>query len=395
MQKTEVVTAEDWSAKLWLVGCCAFISMASMRICDAMLPALAQEFGTTPGQAAQAISAFALAYGLLQLFYGPLGDRYGKVKVIGLATLACTVGNALAAASPSLEWLVVSRALSGAAAAGIVPLTMAWIGDSVSYEDRQGVLAQLLGATVFGMICGQGAGGLLAEALGWRSAFAVLAVIFLASGGLLTSRGNGEARVKQGCRVGVLYGIRSVVGSRWPKIVLLVTAMEGALAFSALAFIPSDLHLRFGLSMPAAGGLVALYGVGGLVYSRMARRMLRRWGEPGLARIGGIGTAVAFATMAIAPSWYFVPPACLLAGFGFYALHNTLQTNATQMAPWARGTAVSLFACTLFLGQSVGILGAAWVVDRLAAPAVFSVSAAGLLVLGLLFAVLIKQRGHS
>jgi len=87
MHKAEVVSAEDWSAKLWLVGCCAFIGMASMRICDAMLPALAQEFGTTTGRAAQAISAFALAYGLLQLFYGPLGDRYGKVKVIGLATL--------------------------------------------------------------------------------------------------------------------------------------------------------------------------------------------------------------------------------------------------------------------------------------------------------------------
>lgn len=395
MQKAQIVSAEDWSTNIWLVGFCAFASMASMRICDAMLPALAQEFGTTPGHAAQAISAFALAYGLMQLFYGPLGDRYGKVKVIGLATLACTVGNALAAASTSLEWLVVSRALSGAAAAGIVPLTMAWIGDSVSYEDRQGVLAQLLGATVFGMICGQWAGGLLAEAFGWRSAFAMLVVIFLATGGLLASRGNGEARLKQSCRVGLLYGIRSVLGSRWPKIVLSVTAIEGGLAFSALAFIPSDLHLRFGLSMPIAGGVVALYGVGGLVYSRTARQMLRLWGEPGLARIGAIGAAVAFATMAIAPSWYFIPPACLLAGFGFYALHNTLQTNATQMAPWARGTAVSLFACSLFLGQSVGIVGAAWVVDRFAAPTVFAVSAAGLLVLGLLFAVLIKHRGHS
>ena len=48
---------------------------------------------------------------------------------------------------------------------------MAWIGDSVAYEERQEVLAQLLGATVFGMICGQWAGGLLADLFGWRSAF--------------------------------------------------------------------------------------------------------------------------------------------------------------------------------------------------------------------------------
>ena len=395
MQKSEAVSSEDWSAKLWLVGCCAFASMASMRVCDAMLPALAQEFVTTPGQAARTISAFALAYGVLQLFYGPLGDRYGKVKVIGFATLACTVGNALAAASPSLQWLVVSRALSGVAAAGIIPLAMAWIGDSVSYEERQAVLAQLLGATVFGMISGQWAGGLASDIFGWRTAFAGLALIFLVSSMLLVSRGNTDPGFNAGARAGLLQGIKSVVGSTWSKVVLLVTAIEGALAFSALAFIPSDLHLRFGLSMPVAGGLVALYGIGGLAYTRSARRMLRRWGEPGLARIGGIGTAMAFATIAVAPSWYFVPPACLLAGFAFYALHGTLQTNATQMAPAVRGSAVSLFVCCLFLGQSVGILGAAWVVDRFAAPAVFLVSGAGLLGLGLLFAVLIQRRVHS
>lgn len=394
MRKSELVACSDWSAKLWLVGCCAFTSMASMRVCDAMLPAIAREFGVAAGQAAQAISAFALAYGVLQLFYGPLGDRFGKVRIIGLATLACTAGSALAAASPSLEWLVASRALSGAAAAGIIPLAMAWMGDSVAYEDRQAVLAQLLGATVFGMVAGQWAGGLLAEAFGWRTAFCGLAAIFLVSGALLVGRAMSEPRVKLCRPVGLLLGIRSVVGSRWPRVVLLVTAIEGALAFSAVAFIPSDLHLRFGLSMPMAGGCIALYGIGGLVYSRTARRMVRRWGEPGLARLGGIGTAIAFGTMAIAPDWYFAPPACFLAGFGFYALHNTLQTNATQMAPWARGAAVSLFACSLFLGQSLGVAGAAWLVDHHTAPAVFSVSALGLMVLGLSFSMLLNRRGH-
>ena len=97
MLRSDLTASRKWSDNLWLVGCCAFTSMASMRICDAMLPALATQFGATPGQSAQAISAFALAYGILQLFYGPLGDRYGKVKVIGCATLACTVGSGVAA----------------------------------------------------------------------------------------------------------------------------------------------------------------------------------------------------------------------------------------------------------------------------------------------------------
>jgi len=95
--------------------------------------------------------------------------------------------------------------------------------------------------------------------------------------------------------------------------------------------------------------------------------------------------------IAFAPSWPYALPACVVAGFGFYALHNTLQTNATQMAPAARGTAVSLFACVLFLGQSVGILMAAWVVDRLSSSIVFATAALGLFLLGGAFAFLVGR----
>lgn len=377
-----------------LLGICAFASMASMRVCDAMLPSLAAEFSTTTGQAARTISGFALAYGVLQLFYGPLGDRHGKVRVVGFATLACTIGSAASALSPNLDWLLVSRVLSGMAAAGIIPLTMAWIGDSVPYEARQEVLARLLGATVFGMICGQWLGGLISELLGWRSAFAVLALVFLISGAMLARHGRSLAPPTEGDSGSVARRMPDVVARPWARTVLLITFIEGALAFSAIAFIPSHLHATFALTMPVAGAIVALYGIGGLLYSRCARLLLRCFGETGLASFGGACLSLAFATIAIASSWIWALPACLMAGFGFYALHNTLQTHATQMAPAARGTAVSLFACVLFLGQSLGVLLAAWVVDRFSSSMVFASSALGLLLLGSTFAFLVGQHNR-
>ena len=54
---------------------------------------------------------------------------------------------------------------------------------------------------------------------------------------------------------------------------------------------------------------------------------------------------------------------------------NTLQTNATQMAPEARGLAVSLFAFSLFIGQSIGVALAAPIVDQHGAPPVFIAAA--------------------
>lgn len=378
---------------LWLLSGCAFASMVSMRVCDAMLPALGAEFGAGSGPLAQTISAFALAYGLLQLFYGPLGDRYGKARLIAYATLACTLGSLAAALSPSLEWLVASRVLSGMAAAGILPLTMAWIGDHVPYGMRQQVLAQLLGATVMGMICGQWAGGLLSEWLDWRVAFALLVAVFLFAGvGLLQALEPLQLPEKAMAPLGMWGAMRVVLARPWARFMLLAACAEGVLAFGALAFIPWYLHARFDLPMSAAGGLVALYGLGGFLYSRCAPWLLARLDEPGLARLGALCLGMAYATLALAPSWTWAVPACLAAGFGFYALHNTLQVHATQMAPAARGTAVSMFVCVLFVGQSLGIQVSAWIIDRHSPASIFLTAALGLWLLGTGFAEVVKRR---
>ena len=89
--------------------------------------------------------------------------------------------------------------------------------------------------------------------------------------------------------------------------------------------------------------------------------------------------------LAAMPHWSLAPAACLLAGLGFYMLHNTLQTSATQLSPSARGTGVSMFVCALFLGQSSGVVAAAWVISRYSVIAWFAVAAPALLALGAYF----------
>jgi hypothetical protein len=67
---------------------------------------------------------------------------------------------------------------------------------------------------------------------------------------------------------------------------------------------------------------------------------------------------------------------------GFYMLHATLQTQATQMAPSRRGAAVALFACALFFGQSIGVVTVSLAVDLGALAWAFSASAAAVILLG-------------
>jgi predicted MFS family arabinose efflux permease len=73
-------------------------------------------------------------------------------------------------------------------------------------------------------------------------------------------------------------------------------------------------------------------------------------------------------------------------------LHNTLQTNATQMTPEARGTAVGIFSSALYLGQTLGVAINAPVFDRFSAVPVFLISGLGLFALGLWLARRLRQR---
>lgn len=380
-----------------LLSVAAFASSASARLCDPMLPDLAAQFATTPATAAHVVSAFAVAYGLLQVFFGPLGDRVGKYRLVALTTLGCTLGALGAAFATSLDWLVVARLLMGASAAGIIPLAMAWIGDTVAYEQRQATLARFLGGQILGTIGGQFIGGVFTDSVGWRWAFAFLAALYIAVGWLVLheSRANPVAahtkNPEQG-HSGVLAQAAVVFAVPWARVILSVVFVEGMLVFGGLAFVPSYLHERFGLSLSMAGAVMAGFGLGGFSYILFARHFVRRFGEVGLAGGGGLLLAGAWLLLTLAPSWPWALPATWLAGLGFYKLHNTLQTNATQMAPEVRGTAVSLFASSFFLGQSLGVALAALMLARLGSTPLFAALAGLIPLLAALFAWLLA--GH-
>jgi predicted MFS family arabinose efflux permease len=378
-------TPSDERQYLKLLGLAGFASMASMRIGDPMLVVLGQEFQVSTGEASGVVSVFAVVYGLMQLFYGPLGERFGKLRVVSLAVTACALLSAITALSVNLPMLLVMRGFMGAAAAGIIPLSMAWVGDQVPYERRQETLAKLMSATVIGMMSGLWFGGFAADTLGWRSAFVLLAAMFALAAVLLwraRQKSPAPAATQPPSLIASFRLTGQLLGTPRVRLILTVTAAEGALVFGAMAFMPTHLHQQFGLSVVAAGSVMMLYGVGGLLYSQMARRWLAWLGERGLVRSGAALVAVGLLVLAWGSGVWLGMMACLMTGLGFYMLHNTLQVQATQMAPAARGSAVTLFACSLFFGQSTGVLLMAQSVDMGWLSYAFTGAALGVVGLG-------------
>lgn len=309
------------------------------------------------------VSFFAVVYGLSQLIYGPLGDRFGKFRIVVLATLGCSLGSVASALAGSLDALLVGRVLAALCAAAIIPMTMAWIGDTVPYAQRQETLARVGLGTTMGLVSGQLLGGLMADTLGWRWAFALLAGLFTAVGLLLVSDLKKQGSVLKPAATtgptGFAVQTWAMLSNRWPAQVLLTACIEGAAGFGVLAIVASHLHHELGLSLSQAGAVAPLFGLGGMLYMATAKGLIRRLGESGLALTGGAGMACSFALLGLASWWPLTVLASLSAGFWFFMFHNTMQTQATQMAPAARGTAVSLFAAFLFFGQAIGVVAAA------------------------------------
>src|SRR5687767_10546294 len=103
-----------------LLALASFFSGAALRVCDGLIPRLAQDFQLTTGQAGSAVIVFAIAYGLMQLVFGPLADRFGKAQMVTVAIGGCCVLSLASAAAPDFDTLLLARVAWGMAAAGIV-----------------------------------------------------------------------------------------------------------------------------------------------------------------------------------------------------------------------------------------------------------------------------------
>jgi predicted MFS family arabinose efflux permease len=375
-----------------LLSLAAFASALSARVTDPLLPNLAKEFGVSLGDASNVITFFSVAYGISQLLFGPLGDRYGKYLVVAWACIASALTAGLCALAPNFSLLLVARLLGGATAGALIPLSMAWIGDVVPYQQRQPVLARFLIGHILGLSMGAFFGGLAGDALGWSFPFFGIALIFLLIGAvllLLNRRLPVHARMMhkaEGATIPrMIKEFRQVLAKPWARMVLLIVSLEGAFLYGAFAFIASHLHRTFGMSLTASGAMVMLYGFGGLVFAAASGAFVHRLGEIGLSLWGGLFVAGSLFVIGVAPVWWWAIPGCFFAGLGFYMLHNTLQTNATQMAPERRGAGVSAFACCYFLGQSIGVGAAGIIVERAGTGTVIVVGAIGVLAVALIF----------
>lgn len=331
----------------------------AMNVYLPALPLVQAHFGASVPEMNTTVSVALLSFAVGILLYGPLSDRYGRRPVIlgGLGVFG--LGNLLCLAAPTLEVLVLGRAVQSLGSAAGLVVARAMLGDLYAREKMARMLAYLTMVMVLGPTVAPLVGGAVAEAWGWQALFAVLLVANAAVLGvtwrhLPETRAAGERNASTAALLGESFALlrrRAFLG---------FTVQAGVIYATFLAFISTVPYVMVELGRSSteyglwylllAGG----YFVGNWWVTRVATRVgLRRLIVAGTT--GQLAFAVLGLVLVLAGIWHpaaiFLPFAALSLAQGL-ALPN-LNASAVALAPRTAGAASSM------LGFSQQLIGGA------------------------------------
>ncbi|GAA4742053.1 MFS transporter [Amnibacterium soli] len=250
-----------------LVG--PFLANLDFFISNVALPSIARDLGASPAALELIAEGYGVAYALLLVPGGRLGDRFGRRRLFGIGLAAFTITSLLAGVAPTTGLLVAARFLQGAAAAQLAPQVLATVQTVLTGPARARAVSRYAVAGGLSAVAGQLVGGLLIQldllGLGWRAVFLVnvpfgLAALLLLRRTVPETRATGAAGLDPlgivllgVALVGLLVPLTEGPSLGWPvwclvllaavvpAVVLLVVAERRAEARGRLPLLPPSL----------------------------------------------------------------------------------------------------------------------------------------------------------
>ena len=314
------------------------------------LPGLTQDLGASMAQAQRTLSALLLAFGVSQLVWGPVSDRFGRRPVLLAGLLAYVLASVASALSPSMDWLIFWRTLQGVAMGAGVMCARAIVRDL--YEPAQGATAMSKGLSGLGVIACLSAplGGLLTALFNWHAALLALALFGACTLALMAWRFEETLAQKnpQALQWGrMLQTWWQIV--RTPQFVafsaLSVASYGGLFTFLAAS---SFVFIRvLGFSTTQYGLTMFLNSFIYLLGTFACRRLMARWGVRRSVAIAAVFSLVGGSSMAllaqagVVAGWAIMLPMC--AFIFAHGIHQPCgQSGAVAPFPQAAGAASAL-----------------------------------------------------
>jgi EmrB/QacA subfamily drug resistance transporter len=235
---------DNWT--LGIVSVALFMVVLDNLVVSVALPSIKRDLGASIQSLEWTVNAYVLAYAVLLLTGAALGDRFGRRRVFlaGLATF--TAASAGAALAPSTDLLVAARAVQGAGAALVTPLTLTLLAAVFPVERRGIALGVWSGISGAAVAIGPLVGGAVVQGISWHWIFWInvpigMVLLPLASSRLTESRGPYGSLDLPGLALsgagafGIVFGLVRAQSLGWTAPTI-VAALLGGIA-SLVAFV--------------------------------------------------------------------------------------------------------------------------------------------------------------
>jgi DHA1 family bicyclomycin/chloramphenicol resistance-like MFS transporter len=346
-----------WPGRRWTLALLlATLSMIGPFSIDTYIPAfagIAQSLGATPVQMQQTLSAYLLAFALMNLFHGALADSFGRRPVVLVGMTVFALASLGCALSQSVGQLVLFRALQGMSAGAGMVVSRAVIRDMFPPHEAQRVMSQV--TLFFGLAPAIAPiiGGQLFVWLGWPSIFGLLALIGLGLSLLMGARLPETLDPAQRQPFSVAHLMRGYVQLGGSARFMALSVASGVpfngmflYVLSAPVFLGEHMHLAptqfFYLFLMTIGGIMGGAWLSGRLAGRISpHRQVRH----GFQIMGGVGllNVVLNALLPISPWWAL--PILGVYSLGWAMMVPVVTLLVLDQAPERRGMASSLQAC--------------------------------------------------
>ncbi len=367
---------------VYLLGFMGFWVMGDNYAASPILVDIAREFSVEIGTAAMTVTAYMLPFGLFTILFGPLADRFGKVRVITTAALGTAIFSSLAAGAINIYSLAALRAVNGAFAAAILPVTISLIGDVFEEpKSKMNSIGTVMGMYFLGAAAATAIGGGLSFIGSWRIVYLVYGLAELILVVVLYRSLTFEEGTMDKLSFKVAYG-EAVSNFELLRTVALLS-LVGFAVFGSFTYLGNYLVEQTGYNILYVGFILTLFGLAAFTGGRRVGTLKKKLG----AKILMIAGILGFVSLLVVSYWlgiFLVLPALFGFGLAFVILQVTIITTAQQYLPEKRGTVMSLASFNMFVGGAVGIFINRTVLARLGYQGLFTIAGIAILSVGIL-----------
>jgi len=365
---------------LLYLGLMGFFTNGDIYSGAPLIVKIAEDLSITVSSAALSVTAYMLTFGLFTLILGPMGDRYGKSKIMIISSFGTAIFSCLCIFANDIELLIFLRAINGALAAGNMPISMAIVGEKFQGEQLQGAVGKLMGWMLLGGAFATIIGGTISYIASWKGVYLAYGVAELIISFLLLSTLEPSKGTINNLNYFGIYG--RVIGNGKLMSVVLLIIITGFTVFGSFTYTGELVSNHTDLNIISIGFVLAFFGIGGLVGSNVIERIRMKIAN-NVCIVAGILGSISLFQLSSATYYPLISLLLLAIGVMFVFVHSANLIMAQSIIPNMRGTAMALVSFGIFCGSGLGTLVNNRILEKSGVENIFISAAIIFLCLGL------------